>query len=103
MSELLPIIDSMELGLSAAGQDGAGLDSVVEGTQLTLKMLSTALAKFALEEIDPQDTEFDPELHQAMSMQAVEGVAPGKVVQVVQKGYSLSGRLVRPAMVIVAH
>lgn len=102
VSELLPVRDSMELGLDAAHGENADLDKLREGTELTLNLLSAAMDKFNIEAIDPQDQTFDPALHQAMSMQPVEGVDPNTVVNVVQKGYTLNGRLVRPAMVIVS-
>ena len=102
VSEMLPVLDSMELALQAAGQESATVDSIKEGTELTLKMLVSALEKFDVAAIAPENEPFDPELHQAMSMQSIEGVESGTVVQVFQKGYSLSGRLVRPAMVVVS-
>jgi len=102
VAELLPVKDSLELGLDAARRDGADIVSLRDGIELVLKMLEAALDKFDVTEVNPADTVFDPEYHQAMSTREVEGVAAGTVVQVVQKGYVLSGRLVRPAMVIVA-
>lgn len=102
VTEMLPVADSMELGLHAAGQEGAALEQLCEGMDLTLKMLQSALGKFDVEIVDPVDAPFDPELHQAMTMQAREGVESGIVLQVFQKGYKLSGRLVRPAMVVVS-
>ncbi len=102
MAELLPVKDSVELGLSAA--DGAEADAgkLREGLELTLKLFDAASEKFGLQEVNPEGQSFDPEYHQAMSMQEVAGVAPGTVITVVQKGYLLNGRLLRPAMVIVA-
>ena len=70
--------------------------------ELTLKMLGDAMNKFGVEQIDPVDQPFDPELHQAMSMQPRNDVPANTVVAVVQKGYTLNGRLVRPAMVMVS-
>lgn len=101
VAELLPVKDSLELGLSAAG-DGASIEDLREGTQMTLRMLSSAVEKFAVREVNPQGETFDPQLHQAMSAQESEGANPGTVLQVVQKGYLLNDRLVRPALVIVA-
>jgi molecular chaperone GrpE len=101
VAELLPVKDSLELGLSAA-RDGAAIEDLREGTQMTLRLLSSAVEKFAVREIDPLGEPFDPQLHQAMSAQEREGVAAGTVLQVVQKGYLLNERLVRPALVIVA-
>jgi len=100
VAELLPVKDSMELGL-AAGVD-ADLGALREGLELTEKMLTSALEKFGVVQVDPQGDAFNPELHQAMSMQEGADIGPGKVVTVFQKGYLLNERLVRPAMVIVS-
>jgi molecular chaperone GrpE len=102
VAELLGVWDSLELGLNAAKDDSADLVKVVEGTELTLKMLSDAMGKFGVEQVDPIDQPFNPEYHQAMSMQPRDDVPPNTVVTVVQKGYLLNGRLVRPAMVMVS-
>ncbi len=102
VQELLPVKDSMELGLNAALDDKADVAKLREGTQLMVKMMTSALEKFNVVEIDPQGRPFDPELHQAMSIQERDDVAPNTVVTVVQKGYTLNGRLVRPAMVMVS-
>ena len=102
VSELLPVRDGLELGVEAAGGEGGGLDALVEGTEMTLRMLTAALQKFGVVEIDPAGEAFDPAFHQAMSMQEAEGVEPGRVLQVFQKGFVLHGRVVRPAMVIVS-
>ncbi len=82
--------------------ESADVNKLREGTELTLKMLGDAMAKFGVEQIDPLDQPFNPELHQAMSMQPRADVPPNTVVAVVQKGYTLNGRLVRPAMVMVS-
>ena len=100
--DLLPVKDSLELGLRAAAGEGASLASLVEGSELTLKMFAQLLEKHAILEIDPEGEKFDPEFHQAMSMQAVEGVAPNTVTGVMQKGYTLNERLIRPALVMVS-
>jgi len=102
MSELLPVKDSVELGLNAAGDTVADADKLREGLELTLKLFNAASEKFGLAEVNPEGQSFDPEFHQAMSMQKAAGVEPGTVVAVVQKGYLLNDRLLRPAMVIVA-
>ena len=70
--------------------------------ELTLKMFTTALEKFGVKQISPEGEKFNPELHEAVSMQPIEGKESGTVVSVMQKGYELNGRLVRPAMVMVA-
>ena len=101
VNELLPIVDSLELGMSAAeGKDDNR--ELLEGMQLTLKMFLSALEKFGVKQIAPEGEKFNPEQHEAVSMQEVEGKDPGTVVTVMQKGYELNGRLVRPAMVMVA-
>jgi len=102
VQELLPVKDSMELGLSAALDDNADVAKLREGTELMVKMMTSALEKFNVLEIDPDGEPFDPKLHQAMSIQERDDVAPNTVVTVVQKGYTLNGRLVRPAMVMVS-
>ncbi len=101
VNELLPVIDSMELGINAS-QSAEDIESLREGMDLTLKKLFDCLEKFGVKAIDPAGEKFDPEWHEAVSMQQLEGSAPGQVVTVMQKGYELNGRLVRPAMVVVA-
>lgn len=101
VNELLPVIDSMELGINAS-QSAEDLESLREGMDLTLKKLFDCLEKFGVTAIDPAGEKFDPDWHEAVSMQEPEGSASGQVVTVMQKGYELNGRLVRPAMVVVA-
>ena len=98
VNELLPVIDSMELGINAS-QSAEDLESLREGMDLTLKKLFDCLEKFGVKAIDPAGEKFDPEWHEAVSMQELEGSDSGQVVTVMQKGYELNGRLVRPAMV----
>ncbi len=102
VGDLLGVWDSLELGLQAAQDEQADITKLREGTALTLKMLTDAMQKQGVAQHDPQGERFNPELHQAMSMQPREDVEPDTVIQVVQKGYSLNGRLVRPAMVMVS-
>ncbi len=102
VAELLGVWDSLELGNSAAQDEAADVGKLREGTALTLKMLGDAMGKFGVEQIDPIDQPFNPEFHQAMSMQPRDDVPANTVVAVVQKGYLLNGRLVRPAMVMVS-
>lgn len=101
VNELLPVLDSLELGLDAANSAN-GKDTLREGMELTLKKFRDVLEKFGVIVIDPQGEKFNPERHEAMSMQELEGAEPNTVISVMQKGYELNGRLVRPAMVIVA-
>lgn len=102
VSELLPICDSLELGISAAQDEDANIEKVREGMDMTLKLLLNSIGKFGLEPVDPQDQAFDPEAHQAVAMQPAEGVEANTVINVMQKGYRFNGRLLRPAMVVVA-
>nr|VFK27397.1 MAG: molecular chaperone GrpE [Candidatus Kentron sp. MB]VFK74291.1 MAG: molecular chaperone GrpE [Candidatus Kentron sp. MB] len=102
VSELLPVKDSLELGISAATDEKTNTAAIREGMELTLKMFQSAMEKFGIEEVAPaQGERFDPERHQAMSVQEDKNKESGTVSMVVQKGYLLNGRLVRPAMVIV--
>jgi molecular chaperone GrpE len=102
VAELLPVVDSLELGLAAAAGPEADVESVREGLELTLRMLRGVTEKFGIDVIDPQGDAFNPELHQAVSMREDADTGPGRVLAVVQKGYRLNGRLVRPAMVVVS-
>ena len=97
--ELLAVKDTLEMGLAV---EDASVESLLEGSNATLKLLATTLERFGIVEVDPAGEPFDPELHEAISMQPSDNVEPGSVVTVVQKGYTLNGRLLRPAMVIVA-
>ena len=100
--ELLPVYDSLVLGLQAAIGDSEDVKKFLEGSELTIKQFESVFAKFKIETIDPIGQPFNAEQHQAMAMQVVEGVEPNTVVNVFQKGYLLNGRLLRPAMVLVA-
>jgi molecular chaperone GrpE len=102
VSSLLSVWDSLELGHEAALEEAADVAKLREGTELTLKMLRDVMSKFGVEQIDPQDAPFNPDFHQAMSTQPRTDVPPNTVVAVVQKGYTLNGRLVRPALVMVS-
>ena len=99
-NELLPVRDSLEMGLAAFENENT--EKHKEGIELTLQMMSGVMDKFEITEINPQDEPFNPDFHQAMSIQEREDVAPNTVVTVVQKGYLLHDRLIRPAMVIVS-
>lgn len=101
-NELLGVRDSLDMGLKAAAEDGADLAKVVEGMELTGRMLASAMEKFGVEVVNPQGETFDPELHEAVSMQATAEHPANSVVAVVQKGYTLNGRVLRAAMVVVA-
>jgi len=101
VTEFLPVKDSLELGLSAA-QQTADIASLHQGVELTLKMFSDALSKCGVQTVEPAGEKFNPELHQAMTMEESREAEPGTVLTVVQKGYLLNDRLIRPALVIVA-
>lgn len=100
--ELLAVRDSLEMGVAAAEQEEASVEKIKEGTELTLRMLEGAMDKFNIQPIDPQNEPFDPERHQAMSTVETPDKAPNTVINVMQKGYMLNDRLIRPAMVIVS-
>lgn len=100
-TELLGVRDSMELGLSAA-QESTDIAGIREGVELTLKMLAQVMEKFDIREINPDGQKFNPELHQAMAMQETDKLQPNNVISVMQKGYILKDRLLRPALVTVS-
>ena len=100
LGELLPVFDSLDAGLVAAGSQPSPLR---DGLELTYKQLLKVAADNGLTLLDPAGQPFDPEHHQAISQaDAPDGVAPGSVLQVFQKGYLLNERLLRPALVVVA-
>ena len=100
-NELLPVVDSLEKSIEAASGD-AEAATIAEGVELSLKLALAAMEKSGLTRIDPQGEPFDPEFHEAMSMLESADAEPGSVLHVLQKGYTLNGRLVRAAMVMVA-
>ena len=99
-AELLAVLDSLEKAVET-GAD-ASPDALREGTEATLRLLEAAMQKFGVQEIDPLGEPFDPEFHEAMTTQPSAEAEPGSVLAVIQKGYSLNGRLLRPARVVVA-
>jgi len=101
VTELLSVKDSLEMGLDAAAHETT-LEKIQEGTELTLNMLKQVFEKFNVVEVHPQDDKFNPEHHQAMAMQESAEHEPNTVMAVMQKGYLLNDRLVRPAMVMVS-
>ncbi|MDA1342479.1 MAG: nucleotide exchange factor GrpE [Methyloglobulus sp.] len=100
--ELLSVLDSLELGLQAAIGESKEVKKFREGSELTIKQFETVFAKFNVMTVNPVGESFNAEQHQAVLMQEVEGATPNTVVNVFQKGYTLNGRLLRPAMVVVA-
>lgn len=100
--ELLPVADNLERALQMADQNNEAIKPMLEGVDITLKSFVSTIEKFGLKVIDPQGEAFNPELHQAMSMQESADVEPNTVMAVMQKGYEINGRLLRPAMVMVS-
>ncbi|MDR3430892.1 MAG: nucleotide exchange factor GrpE [Rouxiella aceris] len=101
-AELLPVIDNLERALDLADRSSAELTSMIEGVELTLKSLLDAVHKFGLEVVADVHVPFNPELHQAMTLMESAELEPNHVIMVMQKGYTLNGRLLRPAMVAVS-
>ncbi|MBT0717837.1 nucleotide exchange factor GrpE [Rosenbergiella epipactidis] len=101
-NELLPVIDSLERALEVSNKENPELASMVEGIELTLKSLLDAVRKFGVEVVGDTHVPFNPDVHQAMSMIESADVAPNHVIMVMQRGYTLNGRLLRPAMVAVS-
>jgi len=102
IAEMLAVKDSLELGINAAQQENATVESLREGSEMTLDMLSGVFEKFNVVELDPVGEKFNADHHQAMSMQPSDEHEPNTVMAVMQKGYLLNDRLVRPAMVMVS-
>lgn len=102
INELLPVLDSMELGINAA-DNIEDVSNLREGIDLTMKMFCSSLEKSGVSPVDPQKGDkFNPDQHEAVNMQKVDDAESGTIVATLQKGYELNGRLIRPAMVIVA-
>ncbi len=101
-SELLPVVDNLERALDASNSENEAVKPLAEGVDLTLKSFLTTLEKFQLVQLDPTGEPFDPQLHQAMAMVPNPDMEPNTVMDTMQKGFTLNGRLVRPAMVVVA-
>ena len=102
VGDLLPVVDNLDRALAAIDQGDESLKSVTEGIELTLKSFLDTLNKHNVTQIDPAGEPFDPEIHQAMTMVPNPDLEPNTVMDVFQKGYSLNGRLIRPAMVVVS-
>lgn len=100
--ELLPVMDSLEMGVLAAMDESTDVRKLREGTEMTLKMFETAIEKFGIKGVHPIGETFDPEHHQAMTMIDSPEHEPNTIIDVMQKGYLLNERLVRPAMVVVS-
>ena len=101
--DLLNTIDNLERALATPGNtEDEGVKALFAGVELTLKELLSTVARFGIEPVGVVGEDFNPDLHQAISMQAVEGFTTNQITSVLQKGYTLNGRVIRPAMVMVA-
>lgn len=101
-NELLPVLDNLERALSAADSENEQIKPMIEGLELTLKSFLDAVHKFGIEVVDEKNVAFNPEVHQAMTLIDSPEHKSNHVVDVMQKGYTLNGRLLRPAMVVVS-
>lgn len=102
VESLLPVVDSLEQALQAADRENESLQGMCEGIELTLKLFADSFAKFGVTQINPEGEVFDPQHHEAMSIQQVPDVKPNTIITVFQKGYLLNDRVVRPARVVVS-
>lgn len=101
VADLIPVIDSLELGIEATGTGSADIENLRQGMDLTLKKFLDTLARHGVTPINPLGEKFNPDRHEAVSALPQEGAEPNSVLSVMQKGYELNGRLVRPAMVVI--
>ena len=99
---LLEVSDSLTMGIKSAKDEKATIETTTEGLELTMKVFNSTLEKFGVESINPVDEKFDPELHEAVTMVPMPDKKSNTVLEVIQTGFTLNGRLVRPALVIVA-
>lgn len=102
VKDLVPVLDNLERALGSVAEEDGEADPMREGVELTLKSLNDVLKRFGVEPVDPLGEPFDPRFHEAISMLANPAAEPNSVLEVVQKGYTLNGRLVRAAMVVVS-
>ena len=100
--EILPIMDSFELGVKVDTSTKEGIETFIEGQTATFKLFQSVLDKFLIETINPENMKYDPELHEVISMQDSDNTESGYIIEVIQKGYRLKNRLLRPARVIVS-
>ena len=100
--EILPIMDSFELGVKVDTSTKEGVETFIEGQTATFKLFQSVLDKFLIETINPENMKYDPELHEVISMQDSDEIESGYIIEVIQKGYRLKSRLLRPARVIVS-
>lgn len=102
VNDLIPVLDSMEMGLQASAQTANDQDTIRQGLEMTLKMFQDVMGRFHVEAVDPTGQKFNPQEHEAMTMQPSADHEPNTVMMTVQKGYKLHGRVVRPARVIIS-
>ena len=102
VTELLPVLDSLDRALEVADKDNDAMAAMVEGIELTRKSMLDVVAKFGVQVVEDIDVPMDPNVHQAIAMVESDDVAAGNVLMVMQKGYTLNGRTIRAAMVSVA-
>ena len=98
---LLEVKDSLTMGLKTANEEKATIEHIIEGLETTDKVFLSTMEKFGVETINPTDEAFNPEFHEAVTMVPVPDKESNSVLEVVQIGFTLNGRLVRPAMVVV--
>lgn len=101
-ADLLPVLDSLEKAVEAASAHAEGAESIAEGVELSLKLFLSVLEKYGIQRIDPAGDPFDPQVHEAMTMVPSREAEPNSVLEVMQPGYLLNGRVVRAAKVVVA-
>jgi molecular chaperone GrpE len=101
-ADILSVADSLERALATLDENDEALKPAREGTELTLKVLLDVFAKYGIEQVNPKEEAFNPELHEAMTMVPNPDLKPNTVVDVLEKGYTLHGRLLRPARVVVS-
>ena len=102
MAEVVSLLDNLGRAIEASKSDGSSLEGLLEGVEMSQKMLLDGLKKFNVDQLDPHGEPFNPELHEAMTAVPNLDLEPNTVMEVFQKGYTLNGRLVRPAMVVVS-
>jgi molecular chaperone GrpE len=102
MTEVVSLLDNLGRAIEAGKSDGASLEGLLEGVEMSQKMLLDGLKKFNVDQLDPHGEPFNPALHEAMTAVPNPDLEPNTVMEVFQKGYTLNGRLVRPAMVVVS-
>ncbi len=101
VKSLLEVKDSVTMGIKTAQEDGATIEHIIEGLEMTNKVFLSTMQRFGVEEVNPQNEAFNPDFHEAVTMIPMPDKESNSVLEVVQVGFTLNGRLVRPAMVVV--